>query len=305
MKTKHSSILIVDDNLTNIQILNEMLRSEYVIFFATNGHDAIKIASKEQPDLVLLDIMMPEMDGYEVCIRLKNDLCSKLIPVIFVTSMGKEEDEAKGFALGAVDYITKPVSASIVKARVNTHIKLKCQQDLLRAQSYIDGLTAIPNRRRFDELLLTEWARAVREQTPLSLVMMDIDFFKKYNDHYGHLNGDDCLKKVAEALGNTLKRPADFVARYGGEEFVCLLPNTNFDGGKTAAEMLRQSVENLAIPHPLSQAATHVTISLGLASLGTVAGDNAAILVEMADKALYTAKQSGRNRTVETTDKDM
>jgi diguanylate cyclase (GGDEF)-like protein len=297
MNTEQSSILIVDDNPINIQILNEILNAEHEIFFATNGHDALKITVKEQPDLVLLDIMMPDMDGYEVCRRLKSEPSSKLIPVIFVTAMGEEKEETKGFALGAVDYITKPVSAPIVKARVHTHLQLKRQQDLLRAQSCVDGLTCIANRRRFDEVLVTEWGRSVREQTPLSLIMMDIDFFKQYNDHYGHLGGDDCLKKVAQTLCQTLKRCTDFVARYGGEEFVCLLTNTDFDGGKTAAEKLRKSVEDLAIPHEFSQAAKVVTISLGFATIDQSSGNMPKKLIETADKALYEAKQSGRNRT--------
>lgn len=297
METEQSSILIVDDNPINIQILNEILNTEHELFFATNGRDALRVAAKEQPDLVLLDIMMPGMDGYEVCRRLKSDPYNKLIPVIFVTAMGEEKDETKGFALGAVDYITKPVSAPIVKARVITHLQLKRQQDLLRSQSCIDGLTGIANRRCFDELLEAEWGRSLREKTPLSLIMMDIDFFKQYNDHYGHLGGDDCLKEVAHALVHTLKRHADFVARYGGEEFVCLLPKTDFDGGKTAAKQLRKSVEDLAVPHELSQAAQVVTISLGLASTDQSSGNNPKILIETADKALYEAKQNGRNRT--------
>lgn len=214
-------LLIVDDAPINIQLLNDVLKDDVRVFFATNGSDALKIASTTIPDLILLDIMMPEMDGYEVCRKLKTDPLLRDIPVIFITAKSQQEDEATGLELGAVDYITKPFSPGIVRLRVRNHLELKRQRDLLGRLSFLDGLTGLPNRRGFDEFLSREWRRAVRNKSHISIVMIDIDKFKDYNDSYGHLAGDDCLKKVAAILENSLDRAADFVARYGGGG-VCL-----------------------------------------------------------------------------------
>jgi PleD family two-component response regulator len=219
---KKQSVLIVDDMVSNIEILSGVLGSEYDVLFATSGKDALDIAHDQTPDLILLDVVMPDMDGYEVCAKLKADEKTRDIPVIFVTAMDQEEDESKGLNAGVIDYITKPVRSSIVKARVRNHLELKRYRDLLKELSTVDGLTGIPNRRRFDEVLESEWRRARRNQTPLSLLLMDIDFFKAYNDHYGHVAGDDCLRQLAKGLAEIVRRPADLVARYGGEEFVLL-----------------------------------------------------------------------------------
>jgi len=296
MTERRQCILIVDDNPTNIQVLNEVLGDDYEILFATNGKDGIHIAREEQPDLILLDIMMPEMDGYHVCRELKESLRTKDIPVIFVTAMSEAEDETNGLEMGAVDYIIKPINPPIVKARVRNHLELKRQRDLLRNLSNIDGLTGIPNRRRLDELLEQEWARAARNQTPLSVMMIDIDFFKQFNDHYGHLAGDDCLKAIAQLLATSARRPADFVARYGGEEFVCILPDTDYVGAKALAEQVRKNVEMLAIPHQSSQVAEVVTVSIGVASVAAPHEDTPNGLIKAADAKLYEAKRKGRNR---------
>ena len=295
--TEHKqSILIVDDNPTNIQILNEILSPSYTIFFATNGLDALGIADKEKPDLILLDIMMPEMDGYEVCRRLKENPQVREIPVIFVTAMAEVEDETKGLELGAVDYITKPVSAPIVKARVKNHLELKQQRDFLGNMSTIDGLTGIANRRRFDGLLQQEWARASRHKTVLSLLLVDIDYFKQFNDHYGHLAGDDCLKQVAQKLAVNLLRPADAVCRYGGEEFACILPNTDYVGAKTFAERLCKSIAGVQIQHSFSKVERVVTVSIGVASVVLPGTSKPSDLINSADTALYEAKRTGRNK---------
>lgn len=292
-----NSILIVDDIPANIKVLGEALRFEYQVRLATEGERALKIAgSSNPPDLILLDIVMPKMDGYEVCRRLKEDSSTRNIPVIFITAMAEEEDETRGLALGAVDYITKPFSLPIVKARVKTHLELKRHRDLLEALSTLDGLTGIPNRRRFDEVLKIEWLRAQREGTPLSLIMLDIDHFKLYNDNYGHIEGDDCLKKVAGCLAGGMSRPADFVARYGGEEFAVVLPMTDMQGAVKVASTLLRRMAEMRIPHAHSPVADRVTISLGVATMLPDRHGAPVRLIEAADKCLYTAKQAGRDR---------
>ncbi len=294
-----STILIVDDIPSNIKVLGESLKADYKIRLATDGEKALKMAgSSYPPDLILLDIVMPKMDGYEVCRRLKEDATTKNIPVIFITAMAEEEDETKGLAFGAVDYITKPFSLPIVRARVKTHLELKRHRDILEALSTLDGLTGIPNRRRFDELLKIEWLRAIREAAPISLIMLDIDHFKLFNDNYGHIEGDDCLRKVANCLSCAMSRPADFAARYGGEEFSVILPTTDAEGAVTVANTLLQHIAELQIPHAFSPVADRITISQGVATMLPKREESPVILVEKADKCLYAAKQSGRNRYI-------
>jgi len=294
----HQTILIVDDTPANIEILSAILGLEYGILFATSGLEALALIVGQTPDLILLDIMMPRMDGYEVCKRLKANPQTWNIPVIFITSLGEEEDEARGLEVGAIDYIAKPISAPIVKARVRNHLELKRYRDMLENLSAVDGLTGIANRRRLDERLTQEWLRGRRNQSPLSVCMVDIDYFKLFNDHYGHAAGDDCLRRVALALASALRRPVDFVARYGGEEFVCVLPDTDADGAALLADKLRDSVAALGIPHAASSVAGHVTISGGVATVVPVGDSSPAQLLEAADRLLYQAKKAGRNRIV-------
>ena len=290
-------ILIVDDVSTNVKILAETLSAVYRIKVASNGADALKIAQREQPDLILLDVMMPDMDGFEVCRRLKKDTRTQKIPVIFATAMNSESDEELGLNLGAVDYITKPFVIAIAKARIRNHIRLKQQADLLESLSLLDALTEIPNRRRFDETLALEWKRAMRDATPLSLLMIDIDHFKQYNDHYGHGAGDVCLQKVAAELASGVARPGDLVARYGGEEFVVILPATDSEAARQIAERLRDRIEKLKLPHAYSDTEAVVTISVGAATqAGSSENATPQLLHDAADKALYMAKNGGRNR---------
>jgi len=291
------SILIVDDMPINIQVLADALKSDYRVRVATTGPRALEIAgSDDPPDLILLDVMMPEMDGYEVCRRLKSDASTSEIPVIFVTAKHDVLDETLGLDLGAVDYITKPFFVPIVKARVRTHLNLKMKTDLLEEMAFLDGLTHIPNRRRFDESLRLEWRRAARVREPLSAVMLDVDFFKPYNDHYGHGAGDLCLRRIAGALIACVSRPTDLVARYGGEEFMALLPNTDEDGAARVAERMRAAIDALRLPHEHSGIGDHLTISAGYATIRPDVGDNPSSLCEAADRALYRAKSGGRNR---------
>jgi len=289
-------ILLVDDSPSNIRTLIQFLREDNKILVATSGPVALELACSERPDLILLDVMMPDMDGYEVCMKLKADPRTARIPIIFVTGQNEEGGELKGFDLGAVDYITKPFSLSIVRARVKTHLELKRYRDELEAQSMTDGLTGIPNRRHLNKFLELLWSQALRLRGPISLVLMDIDHFKAYNDHYGHLQGDDTLKRVAQALEQATQRKTDLVARFGGEEFICVLPGTDLEGASGRVEQLRRAVEDLAIPHEHSTAADHVTISLGLASCVPSPALKPDALLELADQALYQSKKHGRNR---------
>jgi diguanylate cyclase (GGDEF)-like protein len=298
MLGKKPVILIVDDMASNIEILDGVLSPEFEILFATGGKEAIEIAGDQLPDIILLDIVMPGIDGYEVCNRLKSEEKTRDIPIVFVTAMNQEEDESKGLNAGVVDYITKPIRSSIVRARVHNHLELKRYRDFLKAQSSVDGLTGIFNRRRFDETLNEEWRRARRNQKAISLLMMDIDFFKAYNDHYGHLAGDDCLRKMAKELPGIVHRPADLVARYGGEEFVILLPETDSDGTLHIANRVQEKLKVMNIPHAYSSVADHVTLSIGAITLIPTDELTPFDLIQRADELLYEAKQNGRNMVV-------
>jgi len=289
-------LLIVDDQPANIQALYQAFSADHQVFMATGGEQALALCASKQPDLVLLDIEMPLIDGHEVCRRLKADAATRDIPVVFVTAHNDEAAEARGLDAGAVDFIAKPINPRIVRARVKTHLTLKAQSDLLRRWVYVDGLTGVHNRRHFDEHLAAEWGRAVRNNTALSAVLLDVDFFKRYNDRYGHQAGDDCLRRVAATLKANLKRPADLVARYGGEEFVCLLPDTGLDGAMQLARRLGQQVFAQGIEHADSSAAPVVTVSLGVCSKREQATGTAAELLRQADAQLYAAKARGRHQ---------
>ncbi len=293
------SVLIVDDNPVNIQILAGALRANHRVRVANSGLKTLEVAvSDDPPDIILLDIMMPEMDGYEVCRRLKNNPKTMDIPIIFVTAKAESDDEAFGLNLGAVDYISKPYSLPVVKARVRAHLQLKQRTDMLAELAMLDGLTGIANRRNFDLALEREWGRSVRKISDIALIMLDIDFFKAYNDHYGHGAGDECLRLTAQALEACVHRPTDLVARYGGEEFCVLLPETDAAGTGKMAEALRRSVKKLALPHAFSTVADHVTISAGYASVIATPDSSPTLLLQNVDSALYIAKKRGRNRAV-------
>ena len=295
MKSKQT-VLIVDDMTSNIEVLNSILGSDYEVLFATNGHEAIDIAYEQVPDLILLDVIMPDMDGYAVCSYLKAEDKTRDIPVIFVTSMDQEDDESRGLDAGGIDYITKPLRPSIIKARVRNHLELKRYRDHLKTASTLDALTMVSNRRQFDEVLEREWLRGRRNQTPLSLLLMDIDFFKAYNDRYGHPAGDDCLRRLAKGLSEVVLRPPDLVARYGGEEFVILLPDTNSDGALSVANRVQETIHRLNIPHADSTVADHITLSIGVATLIPSESLSSFDLLRCADELLYSAKRKGRNR---------
>lgn len=292
-------ILIVDDEKMNLKVLADLLKDEYSPILARTGEQALQHAFGDTPpDLILLDVVMPEMGGYEVLKNLKNNDRTNNIPVIFVTALNSALDEEHGFNLGAVDYITKPFSPPIVKMRVRNHLRIVHQYKLLDQLAHIDGLTEISNRRRFEEVFAKEWARSARNKSRFSLAMVDVDFFKQFNDNYGHAMGDLALRKIAKALSRVLRRPADFVARYGGEEFVMLLPETDAIAARGVAERARQGVVDLAIFHQFSRIADHITISIGLATTIIDGSIPQHSFLTTADKNLYLAKEQGRNRIV-------
>ncbi len=289
-------ILVVDDELTNIEVIADIFGDDHEILFATEGKRAMEIAEAALPDVILLDVMMPGIDGYEVCRRLKAQRQTCAIPVIFLTSLGDATAEAQGLELGAVDYVTKPFHPPIVKVRVKNQIELKSAREQLTRLATTDGLTGLANRRRFDDMLELEYARHARSGAKLSLIMMDIDCFKAYNDTYGHVNGDDCLRQVARALDSVIVRSTDLVARYGGEEFVCILPETNQVPALAIAEKICQRIMSLAIPHGASNVAECVTASVGVFTALCQPGKSVLHLLAEVDEQLYAAKSAGRNR---------
>lgn len=320
------SILIVDDSPDACLSLKWLLELEgYAdIHIATSAAEAIQILREHkheecssQVELILMDIDMPNVDGIEACRMLKEMPETRHIPVLMMTGHSKEEYLEVAFAVGALDYICKPISPTELRVRVRSALMLKRDRDKLKAReeellrvtqqlqesnenlqqlTILDELTGVANRRHFKAVLAQEWRRAMREVKPLSLALIDIDYFKAYNDSYGHLQGDQCLKNVVNALGKIIKRPGDLLARFGGEEFVVLLPISSEEGAVHLAECLRSAVEGLRIEHGSSPVSKWVTISLGVATITPKTGTDGASLVEAADLVLYVAKERGRNQ---------
>lgn len=289
-------LLLVDDQPMNIRVLHQLFRYECDVHMATGGEQAIEVCKALLPDLILLDVVMEGMDGHEVCRRLKADPLTQDIPIIFLSANGEEDDEAIGLELGAVDYIGKPFNPMIVRARVKTHLTLKRQGDYLRSMAMLDGLTGVANRRKLEVRLEAAWSQACRDNGPLSLIMIDVDYFKKYNDHYGHQRGDQCLRRLAMALAATLNRPYDLLARYGGEEFACLLPDTDLAGAERVAQKMLAAVAELRIEHLASDVGPQVSLSLGVATVLASARLTPQELLRCADEQLYLAKAGGRAR---------
>lgn len=326
--TNRQEILIVDDRVENLIALENILESpDLDIIRATSGQEALSLLLDHDFALTLMDVHMPEMDGFETAELMRGNTRTKHIPIIFVTANHTDPSNLfRGYDSGAVDYLFKPLDPQRLLSKVYIFLEIHRQRQALLAKtreldakilelealqaeleeknrqlqllSSLDGLTGIPNRRQFDETLSHEWNRLSREQRPLSLVLLDVDYFKRFNDHYGHIDGDRCLKLVAGALAGLLKRPADLAARYGGEEFAAILPGTALEGAKHIAETMRATVQNLAIDHAASPIAPVVTISLGVSAVIPAPGCDPVDLIQAADQALYRAKQAGRNRVV-------
>lgn len=311
--TESAKILIVDDDPIALDILRNALVGMGELLRAMGGAEALAMVRKVPVDLILLDALMPGMDGYVTCCMLQRDFPE--IPVIFVTVMNNDVSEVRALRAGAIDFITKPINPPVVRARVATHLKLKAQGDLLRSLSSRDPLTGIFNRRMLEEQMAAEWRRSMRHGQPLSLIMMDIDHFKTYNDHFGHLQGDACLRRVAQCISQSLTRGEDLVARYGGEEFAALLAGAPLEVAAASAEKIRGNLRLLALPHAPSSPMPCVTLSIGVASCTPAKGPQSQVkstpplmaqvregnflqsqeLLNRADRALYAAKAAGRD----------
>ena len=296
MEFKKPTILVVDDMTTTLLLIHDLLKDTYEVKIAKSGTKALEILeSPNDIDLILLDIEMPDINGYDVCKRIKNNETIKNIPIIFITGRTSQEDEEYGLNLGAIDYITKPFNKAIVKLRIKNYLDLKIKNDMLEKLSMYDGLTNIRNRRFFDETFEKTFSEIKRDKKSLAVLMIDIDFFKPYNDNYGHGQGDETLRKVAKALEKTIKRPSDFVARYGGEEFVILLKDINKDGVEAVANNLLNAVRELKITHEFSKIENYVTISIGASFYNSSSDITKLELLLKADETLYSVKNSGRN----------
>jgi len=300
-KSKYT-LLIVDDEVSVLTMLNRILSDEYEILTAKSGKEALRLAQEVLPDLILLDILLPDLDGYNIIVQLKSNADTTSIPVVFITGIDTEEDEEKSFLLGAADYIVKPFKTAAIRARVRYHLDIVSQMRALEGIGLTDPLTGLPNRRSFEDRLEMEWRRAVREQKSLSFLMIDIDGFKAYNDTYGHLQGDSLLRAAAGVFTAWAKRPADHPARLGGEEFGVLLPDTEQGAALTIAEGIRANIETLRIPikdgDKEGEKTGSVTISIGVSSTVPQREDTVTDFISRADGALYEAKKAGRNRVV-------
>lgn len=296
MEFKKPTILVVDDMTTTLLLLHDLLKDTYEVKIAKSGTKALEILeSPNDIDLILLDIEMPDINGYDVCKRIKNNETIKNIPIIFITGRTSQEDEEYGLNLGAIDYITKPFNKAIVKLRIKNYLNLKIKNDMLEKLSMYDGLTNIRNRRFFDETFEKTFNEIKRDKKSLAVLMIDIDFFKPYNDNYGHGQGDETLRKVAKALEKTIKRASDFVARYGGEEFVILLKDINKDGVEAVANNLLNAIRELKITHEFSKIENYVTVSIGVSYYNSSSDITKLELLLKADETLYNVKNSGRN----------
>jgi len=294
-----SKICLVDDNMTSLTLARDMLKGSYKVYPAPSAAKFFEIIENVRPDLILMDVDMPQVNGYEAVKILKADERFADIPVIFLTAKTDEESELKGFELGAVDYITKPFHPSIIKARISTHLTIVEQRRIIEQISLTDTLTKIPNRRYFDNQMTTEWKRAIREGLPIGMIMIDADHFKKFNDTYGHQQGDVVLQTLAHVISTSIRRGTDFAARWGGEEFAVLLPNTETDGIMKVAENIRMNVEKTDIPSIVDASkGLNITISIGAAAIKPTDGASIEEFVKKADANLYAAKEAGRNRVV-------
>ena len=286
----------MDDQPASIRILYQILESDYEVCVATTGREALAFCDTRPPDLILMDVVMPGMDGYEIGRRLRSNDLTKDIPIIFVTGQNDPLEEAEALDQGAADFISKPFHEKVVKARVRTQVTITRLTKALRSQALIDGLTGIANRRQFDITLAAEWRRCSRSQRALSLILIDIDYFKRFNDHYGHPAGDECIKAIATALKMNLQRSHDLAARYGGEEFACILPDTPLEGVRRKAVELEAAIRELGIPHEKSYVAGVVTISVGASVAIPAIGEDPTRLLAEADGRLYAAKHAGRGQ---------
>ena len=297
------TVMLVDDEIANLEFLNTILEKDYRVIGIVRGESTVEEAADYQPALILLDTQMPNCDGYDICRQLKHDPRCKHIPVIMMGHMENNSTPVKsglGLDLGAVDYINKPFNRAIVKSRVRNHVSLQRKNRLLESQMKIDSTTLIPNHEAFEETLETEWARCMRSEAWISTIIIDIDMFRHFNDHYGHTAGDDCLAKVGNVLASCSKRPGDFVAHYSDNVFAAILTDTDHDGALQLAEVYRQSIDDLMIPHAYSGTGDHVTVSIGVGTVSptTTMDTSPKILMDTSYDFLYQAEHNGFNRII-------
>lgn len=289
-------VLLVDDQPLSLAFAAAEIEDFCHPILASSGDQALQLAVDEQPDLILLDVNMPDMSGFEVCRRLKSYPQTSDIAIIFLTLLDDEADEERGLSLGAIDYIAKPFSPAILRARVRNHLLIQRQRMQLERLAQFDGLTGLANRRSFDQVLNAEWQRLIKLKDPLSLLLVDVDMFKDFNDHYGHLAGDQALEQVATVISRQMQRKHDLASRYGGEEFACILPHAEHTGARDIAEGIRSAILDLRIPHAASAVGDWVTVSIGVASIYPDADSAPEQLIAEADRCLYQAKNNGRNQ---------
>lgn len=295
-------ILIIDDSPVQADSLKSILQDQYIITLAHTAEMGLQCARKGNYDLILLDVIMPEMDGFILLKKLQEEIITRHTPVILITSLNDVENEERGLTLGAVDYITKPYHPPIVRARVNTHIKLCRYRQQVEQKAMIDPMTGVSNRRGYDMCYYKKWQDAIRLKTPISLCMMDIDKFKMYNDTFGHPAGDKVIRDVARVATDHLRRSTDFFARYGGEEFVAIIQGSNAETAFSQLTQLRKAVEELQIPHN-PEVSKWITISVGGVTVQPKLGDSYETYLKIADTMLYDAKRFGRNQVVWFTEK--
>jgi diguanylate cyclase (GGDEF)-like protein len=288
-------ILIVDDSFLQATQLEAILNDEYEVAIAQTAEDGLNRAINEDFSLILLDVVMPVMDGFTLLKKIQEERATQSVPVILITSLSGVSDEQRGLILGAVDYITKPFDSLIVKARVNTHIKLYRYRRQVEQLSMTDQLTGIANRRKYEQYSATKWGEAIRLRVPLSICMFDIDHFKRYNDTFGHPAGDKVISAIAQTAASHLQRSTDFLARYGGEEFVALSLGASSDKIFQHLKKIRQAVEDLHIPHDPATA-QWVTVSIGGVTVTPKMKDSYDFYLKVADTMLYDAKKNGRNQ---------
>lgn len=293
---RRPTVLVVDDESLNLLVAHQCLKADHEVLGARSVTEALQVATQHRPDLILLDVAMPDISGLDGCDMFKALPGMRDVPVIFVTARTSPEQEVQCLDAGGADFICKPINPPVLKARVKTQLTVAMQSRALREMAYIDPLTGLYNRRTFDAHIGREFLACRREEVPLGIVMLDVDCFKAYNDHYGHQAGDEALVSVARVLQDSLRRPRDFLARYGGEEMICVVPNSNIEETMAVAEHLRCNVDDAQIPHDRSTVSDHVTVSIGVASWIPCEHDQEQTLVSAADASLYEAKARGRNQ---------
>jgi diguanylate cyclase (GGDEF)-like protein len=289
------TVLIIEDDHATVEVIKSALGHDQELLFATQGKQALAIARNQLPDLILLDSYPSDMTGFEICSRLKINPSTCNIPVILIGSQ-QEEIEARATYVGAFDYITKPIQPATVRLRVRNYLELKRCRDMLENLPTVDPLTGLPNQRQLEELIEREWRRAIRHQTPQSLLITDIDFFNTYNDINGRQAGDDCLRQIASVLVRNVKREPDLVARYGGDEFACLLPETDACGAIKVANSIQEAMEELNIPFDHSQYVDHVTLSFGVATMRPDLRQQSNLLIDQAELLRRKAQNAGHNQ---------